>query len=70
MKKLKEIEYIKLQVSNDKKVYRGLFPISYIREIEKKLDRELQQGDLLAVTLLENAPGINVVCLDTFTNFA
>ena len=58
MKQLKDVEYPKLQVSKDKKTYRLLLPISYIRELQEQLGREFKQGEPWEVTLLEGKPGV------------
>ena len=63
-KPLKAIEYPKMQVSKDKKSYRLLISVAYIRELEAQLGREIQQGEPWKMSLLEDMPGITATPLE------
>lgn len=60
-KRLKDVEYPQLQVSADKRTYRILLPISYIRYIQSEIDRELEQGEPMEVSLLSGEIGLKII---------
>jgi hypothetical protein len=60
-KRLKEKEYPSLQVSEDKKSYRILISVAYIRHLEEQIGREFTQGEPWELTLLPDEPGIKAV---------
>lgn len=53
-KKLKPVETVKLQVSTDGRTHRITIPVPYIREMEKLLGWDLEQKDLVAISLLDS----------------
>jgi len=66
MKRLKETETVKMQISRDgKKTLRLLVPITFTREIEKRVGREMNPDveELCQITLLDEEPGIKAVLL-------